>query len=129
MSAMSDLIESAIGLDAITAEMAENADVAEGVSRRADEAREFWVDYWESFDHPFSREHALKSGYVEKPGDYSESIKIKEGRTKDGAPMATVGSRDYKAHWIEYGSSHMPPFAPRAATVSEFEGSGKNISA
>jgi hypothetical protein len=59
---------------------------------------------------------------VEKPGDYSESVKIKYSKTKDGASMAKVGSRDYKAHWIEYGSSHMPEFAPRAATVDHFGG-------
>jgi hypothetical protein len=128
MGALESLIESAIGLDAITKEMAENAEVAEAVHKRAEEAREFWVDYWEAFDHPYSREHALKSGYVERPGDYSNSIKIKFGRTKDGAPKATVGTRDYKAAWIEYCSSKMPQFAPCAATISHFGGYGRSIS-
>jgi hypothetical protein len=129
MSALEALIESAIGLDAIDEALIESVEVAEGVKRKAEEAREFWIDYWEAFDHPYSREHTLKSGYVEKPGDYSNSIRIKYGKTVDGAPMATVTAHDYKAKWIEYGSSRMPEFAPRAATVSHFGGSGKAISA
>jgi hypothetical protein len=128
MGALDALIESAIGLDAITKEMAENAEVADAVHKRAEEAREFWVDYWESFDHPYSREHALRSGYMEKPGDYSKSIKVKFMKTADGAPMARITAHDFKAKWIEYGSAHMPTFAPRAATVSHFGGTGKSIS-
>jgi hypothetical protein len=128
MGALESLIESAIGLDEITAEMASNAEVAEAVYKRAQEAREFWMDYWESSDHPYSREHALRSGYVERPGDYSDSVKIKYGKAKEGAPKATVGTRDYKAAWIEYGSAHMPEFAPRAVTVSNFGGYNRSIS-
>jgi hypothetical protein len=123
------LVDSAIGLVELDAAMADSAEVAAGVHKRAEEARQFWIDYWEAFDHPYSREHTLKSGYTERPGDYSNSIRIRYGRTKDGAPKATVGTRDYKAAWIEYGSSRMPEFAPRAATISHFGGSGKAISA
>jgi len=129
MSALTDLIESAIGLDAIDEALAESVEVAEAVRKRAEEARDFWVDYWESFDHPYSREHTLRSGYVERPGDYSASIKIKFLKTAEGAPMARVTAHDYKAKWIEYGSSRMPEFAPRAATVAHFGGQGKAISA
>jgi hypothetical protein len=128
MSALEALIESAIGLDAIDEALIESVEVAEGVKRKAEEAREFWIDYWESFDHPYSKEHTLKSGYREKPGDYSASIKIKYSKTAEG-PKARITAHDYKAVWIEYGSSRMPEFAPRAATVSHFGGTGKAISA
>ncbi|GLP75676.1 hypothetical protein TUM20983_27860 [Mycobacterium antarcticum] len=121
------LIDDAIGLDAITKEMAESVEVAEGVRKRAEEARQFWVDYWESYEHPFSRSHTLRSGYVENPGDYAESIKVKFMKSAEGLPMARVTAHDYKARWIEYGSTHMPEFAPRAATVDHFGGTGKAI--
>jgi hypothetical protein len=122
-----EIIDSAIGIVELDEAMTESPEVGEGVMRLAEEARQFWIEYWEAFDHPFSREHALRSGYVEKPGDYSNSIKIKFGKTADGQPKARITAHDYKAHWIEYGSKHMPPFAPRAATVSAFGGSGKTI--
>jgi hypothetical protein len=123
-----ELIDSAIGLVELDEAVAESAEVGEGVRRLAEEAKQFWIDYWEAFDHPFSREHTLRSGYVEHPGDYSNSIRIKYGKTKDGQPMATITAHDFKAHWVEYGSSRMPPFAPMAATRSHFGGSGKSVS-
>jgi hypothetical protein len=123
-----ELVDSAIGLVELDAAMADSAEVAAGVMERAEEARQFWVDYWEAFSHPRSREHTLKSGYVERPGDYSASIKIKYSKTADGQPKARITAHDYKAHWIEYGSSRMPEFAPMAATRDHFGGSGKSIS-
>lgn len=107
--------------------MAESAEVLKAVMDRAREAREYWIDYWLSFDHPFSREHTLRSGYVEKPGDYENGIRVKFLRTPEGLPMARVTSHDYKSAWVEYGSSHMPEFAPRAATVAHYGGTGKSI--
>jgi len=95
---------------------------------KAEKVREFWVDYWEAFDHPHSRVHTLRSGYVERPGDYSASIKVKFIEGNAVRPMkARVTAHDYKAHWIEYGSVHMPEFAPRAATL-EYFGGGTTVS-
>jgi hypothetical protein len=123
-----ELIDDAIGLDAIEAEMADNLEIAEAVMSKADEVREWWVSYWESFDHPHSRQHALKSGYIERPGDYAKGIKVKYLKTPEGAPMARITATDFKSAWIEYGSSKMPQFAPMAATRAHFGGSGRSIS-
>ena len=122
MSAQS-LVESVIGVGVIDAELASNPMILAELMNRAEEVKNFWIDYWEGFEHPHSREHTLRSGYVEKPGDYAKSIKVKfiplSGKS---GPKARVTAHDYKAHWIEYGSSKMPEFAPRAATLEHFGG-------
>lgn len=102
-----------------------------GLIAKAEEVQKYWVDYWESFDHPFSREHTLRSGYVERPGDYAKSIKITFIRSELGMPKARVSANDYKMYWIEYGAKHMPPFAPRQATLDHFTdfGGGTTVSA
>lgn len=123
-------VERAFGRGVLEAEIASSLVVKEALMKRAEEVRQFWVAYWESFDHPFSREHTLRSGYVERPGDYAKSIKVKfiEGGIEAGHLFkARVTAHDYKAHWIEYGSKHMPEFAPRAATLSHF-GGGSTVS-
>jgi hypothetical protein len=120
---LQSVVEAAFGAGTIEKAIAESLVVKEELMKRAEEVRQFWVDYWESFDHPYSRQHTLRSGYVERPGDYAASIKVKfiEG---SGTHLfkARVTAHDYKAHWIEYGSSHMPEFAPRAATLAHFGG-------
>ncbi|MCV7422993.1 hypothetical protein H7K45_20785 [Mycobacterium yunnanensis] len=121
-------MDEAIGIEKIEQAIVNSPAVLAAVMERAAEARQFWVDYWEAFDHPYSRTHTLRSGYVENPGDYANSIRVKFMRTPEGAPMARITAHDYKAHWIEYGSAHMPEFACRAATVAHFGGTGKSIS-
>jgi hypothetical protein len=117
------LVEEVFGKGVFEKAILESVVVKRELMVRAEEVRQFWVDYWESFDHPHSREHTLRSGYVERPGDYSKSIKVKfiEG---DSSHLfkARVTAHDFKAHWIEYGSAHMPTFAPRAATLEHFGG-------
>lgn len=115
------LVESIFGAGVIEAYMADSVIVHEALMKKAEEVREMWIEYWESFDHPHSKVHTLRSGYVERPGDYSRSIRIKfmdNGRF----PKARITAHDYKAHWIEYGSSRMPEFAPRAAMLAYFGG-------
>lgn len=123
MASAQALVEQVFGKGVIEAEIARSVEIQHELMKRAEEVRQFWIDYWEAFDHPFAREHTLRSGYVERPGDYSKSIKVKfiEG---NGTQLfkARITAHDYKAHWIEYGSSRMPPFAPRAATLSHFGG-------
>lgn len=123
MASAQALVEAVFGRGVIEAEIAASVEVQLELMRRAEEVRQFWVDYWEAFDHPESREHTLRSGYVERPGDYAKSIKVKFIEAGvDGIMKARVTAHDYKAHWIEYGSVHMPEFAPRAATLSYFGG-------
>lgn len=120
MSAQS-LVTSVFGVGAVEAALADSIVVREALIAKAKEVQEMWVEYWESFDHPHSRVHTLRSGYVERPGDYSKSIRIKymsHGRFM----KARITAHDFKAHWIEYGSRHMPEFAPRAAMLSYFGG-------
>lgn len=122
MSLQAD-VERIFGAGVIEAELASNLAIRAELMKRAEEVRTFWVDYWEAFDHPESRTHTLRSGYVENPGDYAASIKVKFIEAVGGQLFkARITAHDYKAHWIEYGSRHMPPFAPRAATLSYFGG-------
>ena len=114
------LVEAAIGVKVIEAELEHNPMILAQLMNRAEEVKQFWIDYWEGFDHPHSRVHTLRSGYVEQPGDYAKSIKVKIIRS--GHLKARITAHDYKAHWIEYGSAHMPEFAPRAATLAHFGG-------
>jgi hypothetical protein len=123
-----EVIDQAIGIVELDEAMADNAEVIHAVMEKTEEAREFWVSYFEAFDHPWSREHQLRSGYVERPGDYVKGIRIRYMKTAEGLTMGRITATDYKSHWIEFGSRHMPPFAPRAATVAHFGGAGKAIS-
>lgn len=123
MANVQALVEQVFGKGVIEAEIARSVEVKLELMNRAEEVRQFWVEYWESFDHPHSREHTLRSGYVERPGDYSASIKVKFIESGPGQLFkARVTAHDYKASWIEYGSSKMPEFAPRAATLAHFGG-------
>jgi len=122
-----NLAATVFGAGAIDAAIADSLIVREALIAKAEEVREMWIAYWEAFEHPYSRVHTLRSGYVERPGDYADSIRIKymnHGRFM----KARVTAHDYKAHWIEYGSSRMPEFAPRAAMLSYY-GGGTTISA
>lgn len=62
-------------------------------------------------------------GHVDMPGDYRDSI---EGLVLfvDGAWRGRVVARDYKAHWIEYGTSRMPKFATMRRTAGYLRGTG-----
>lgn len=61
------------------------------------------ADYGKSIAPVGPKEHTLKSGYVDKPGDYRDSI---EGMVVQGhrRMKGRVRATDYKAHWIEYGT-------------------------
>jgi len=120
MSAQS-LVEGVFGRGTIELYLADSLMVREALMKRAVEVQEMWIAYWESFPHPHSKVHMLRSGYIERPGDYAKSIRIKY--MEHGKFMkARITAHDYKAHWIEYGSSRMPEFAPRAAMLSYFGG-------
>lgn len=59
------------------------------------------------------------------PGDYRDSIHVEPVRV--GALVRRVISRDFKAVWIELGSSHMPEYAVFAKTAAYFGGTGPVI--
>ena len=83
------------------------------------------VDYLRSIAPVGHVVHKLKSGYVDAPGDYAASIHLEDRERKDanGMPVFTAISRDYKAHWIEYGTggdSPTPEFACAQRTTDYF---------
>lgn len=139
MSIASRLVTNILGEGAIDKAMIGSVAVREGVMAKAKEVQEYWVNYWNELDHPWSRVHTLKSGYVEEPGDYANSIRIYYLRTRSGFFKARVWARDYKSHWIEYGAARhisgwppphmaggMPEFAPRQHTLEAF-GGGEDV--
>jgi hypothetical protein len=53
----------------------------------------------------------------ENPGQYRDSIHVE--RHGDGFHVL---SEDFKAYWIEFGTSHMPEYAPAQKTAEHFGG-------
>lgn len=81
------------------------------------------VSYWQSispvFDASDAKEHrAAPPGG--QPGDYRNSIKAIEKQDDDGNTYEHVVAKDFKAQWIEYGTSHMPEYAPLAKVKAKF---------
>lgn len=56
-----------------------------------------------------------------EPGDYKESITVSPIKHPG---KRRVGSKDFKAIWIELGSRHMPEYAVFAKTAAYFGGTG-----
>lgn len=56
-----------------------------------------------------------------EPGDYKNSILVTFLR-KGTRFWWRVGSADYKARWIEFGTKHMPKKACREKTLSQMRG-------
>lgn len=89
------------------------------VLKRTEEVCEYWKSLTEGvFEH--QKTHTLTSGYVEEPGDYERSIRPTIVRRKDGSIKGRVVATDYKAFWIEYGSSKMPTYAFAEKTRNHF---------
>ena len=61
--------------------------------------------------------------YWDEPGDYRDSI---GWQTKNAfgekVPGGWIGSDDYKAGWLEYGSAHNPEYGYGAKVMEHFEG-------
>jgi hypothetical protein len=106
----------------------ESAEIKQAVRDKAIEAR----DYWRSIapvnkygDEGAGKPHVY-DGHTDDPGDYRDSIRIK---FEKGGREAKVYTNDYKARWIEYGTSKMPEYAPAQRTVDHFGGSGHEVEA
>ena len=100
------------------AELATSAESKERVEAAAKQGAE----YARSIAPVGDREHRV-GNTVDEPGDYQRSI---EGTAvfEDGAWKGRVIARDYKAHWIEYGTEKMPKQAVLRRTRSHVEGDG-----
>jgi hypothetical protein len=69
-------------------------------------------DYWQSIA-PVGK----KADGDENPGQYRDSIHVE--RHGEGFHVLT---EDFKAYWIEFGTSHMPEYAPAQKTAEQFGG-------
>lgn len=88
------------------------------VRRKAERVVEYWQSIAPVFgDLPPKRKHPPYGG---SPGDYRDSIQILE---EDNGRIR-VAATDYKAAWIEFGSAHMPKYAPLAKVKARFKISG-----
>jgi hypothetical protein len=74
-------------------------------------------DYWQSIA-PVGK----KADGDENPGQYRDSIHVE--RHGEGFHVL---SDDFKAYWIEFGTSHMPEYAPAQKTAEHFGGASVNV--
>jgi len=73
-------------------------------------------DYWKGIAPVGTREHTLKSGYVDHPGQYRDSIRI-QVLMQRGIKRWRVFTDDFKRFWIEYGTKKWAKHACRERTV------------
>jgi hypothetical protein len=73
-------------------------------------------DYWKSIAPVGTKEHTLKSGYVDHPGQYRDSIRIQVVVVR-GIKRWRVFTDDFKRFWIEYGTKKWAKHACRERTV------------
>ena len=93
------------------------------VQRLAEEVRDAVQSHAPVFgDRPPRRESPADGA----AGEYRDSIHVEWVTTSDsdGLPVARVISKDMKAAWIEFGSAHMPEYAPFTKAAEEFGGTG-----
>jgi hypothetical protein len=69
--------------------------------------------------YPLKWARRLRAGEADEPGDYRDSIEIRYAR---GGVSARVGTVNYKAFWLEYGSIHNPEHGYAQRTLDEFGG-------
>jgi hypothetical protein len=69
-----------------------------------------------------TKSHVLKSGYVDNPGDYRDSIEatVVQGHRRQ---IGRVSTTDYKRFWVEYGAKHMPKHAVLRKTLDHLKSS------
>ena len=95
------------------------------VQKLAEQLQEAVKSYAPVFGDRPPRRESPADGSV---GEFRDSIEITWVTTSDsgGLPVARVISKDIKAVWIEYGSAHMPEYAPFTKAAAELGGSGPN---
>lgn len=63
---------------------------------------------------------AWKANSPERTGDYKSSIKVTEKSTNKG--RGKVEATSDNAHFVEFGASHTPEYAPAEKTAKQFGG-------
>lgn len=93
--------------------------VHKAVDDKAKVVQEFWKSIAPVFDvNDPAKEHRTAPPHGE-PGDYRDSITIVDMSDESGF-RDRVKPTDFKAKWIEYGTAHMPEYAPMAKTKAKF---------
>ena len=90
--------------------------VQAGVEKKAEKVAAYWQSIAPVFGDKPPKRAAPSHG---SPGDYKASISIEDHPNGD-VPGKRVKDTDFKANWIEFGSAHMPEYAPRAKTRAKF---------
>ncbi|TDH48492.1 hypothetical protein E2F47_23535 [Mycobacterium eburneum] len=81
------------------------------------------ADYWRSIAPVFGDLPPKRAAPPEgEAGDYKAAVAVKRIDNGDGSVRFRVYDSDPKAHWIEYGTAHMPEYAPAAKTKAKFRG-------
>ena len=103
-----------------------SAEIRAGVMAKAVEVRDHWASISPVFgDKP---PHRAEPPHGD-PGQYRDSIRISYAQKSTGFFSAKVFTTNYLAHWIEYGSSKMPEYAPAQKTADHFNGGNYRVSA
>ena len=107
-----------INRDDLEAEIRAQAQKVSEITKELDEFAVQVRDYWRG-QSPVDE------------GEYAASVQVfKKKFLVDGMPARRVGSTDFKAHWIEFGTGQPGPtkaFAPRAKTAAHFGGDEKRV--
>jgi hypothetical protein len=91
--------------------------VQEGVGKKAEKVQAYWQGLAPVFGDKPPHRAAPKYG---APGAYRDSIVV-EDRPDGFTPGKRVKDTDFKSRWIEFGSAHMPTYAPAAKTSAHFK--------
>jgi len=106
------------------AEAFNDPEIHKEVQRLAEQLRDAVQSHAPVFTgKPIDRRDEPAQGEI---GEYRDSIHVEWVTTSDsdGLPVARVISKDMKAAWIEFGSAHMPEYAPFTKAAEEFGGTG-----
>lgn len=90
--------------------------VHDAVDKKAAAVQEYWKSVSPVFgDKPPHRDAPAHGS----PGAYRDSISVTE-ISDDGGFRDRVKPTDFKAKWIEFGTAHMPEYAPMAKVKARF---------
>ena len=92
--------------------------VHDAVDAKAAKVQEYWKSIAPVFDASNPKEHR-KTPPHGQPGDYRDSIVVVDKSDSDGF-RDRVKPTDFKRHWVEFGTAHMPAYAPMAKVKAEF---------
>ena len=90
------------------------------VIMKTEQVRDRWLEIWDegtSLNAP-----GRPAGHPYETGEYRDSIHCEYVTKPSGYFYGKVVTRDWKAHWLEYGSVNNPEFAPAQRTVDSFHG-------